>query len=57
MEHSQENPLFIDHCHETKDVRGLLCRRCNHGLGFFKDKIDLMNNAIKYLEDGNIQRS
>lgn len=41
--------LHIDHCHTTGKVRGLLCNSCNLGLGMFKDSIDLMNTAIKYL--------
>ncbi len=28
----------IDHDHETKKVRGLLCRSCNYALSFFDDK-------------------
>ena len=42
--------LAIDHCHTTKKVRGLLCTHCNHGLGKFKDNIDLLKTAIDYLE-------
>lgn len=42
--------LHIDHCHTTGKVRGLLCRSCNLGLGFFRDSPELMNNASLYLE-------
>ena len=42
---------FIDHDHKTGLVRGLLCRSCNCGLGFFKDEIKLLARAIVYLED------
>jgi len=42
-------PLDVDHDHETGEVRGLLCRRCNLGIGFFKDSIRLLKNAIEYL--------
>jgi len=42
--------LCIDHCHSTNEVRGLLCRDCNLALGMFKDNINNLKNAIKYLE-------
>lgn len=42
--------LSVDHCHKTSDVRGLLCNKCNFGIGYFNDSIDLMKNAILYLE-------
>lgn len=41
--------MSIDHCHETGDVRGLLCRGCNQGLGHFRDSEAALENAIKYL--------
>lgn len=43
--------LFVDHCHETHKVRGLLCSSCNHGLGQFKDSPKLLQKAISYLTD------
>lgn len=42
--------LCVDHCHKGGHVRGLLCTQCNTGLGYFKDNVKYLLNAIKYLE-------
>jgi hypothetical protein len=42
--------LAIDHNHRTKKVRGLLCNNCNRGLGRFKDSIENLEAAIRYLK-------
>lgn len=42
--------MYLDHCHNTNKVRGILCFNCNTAIGSFRDSIDLLKNAIKYLE-------
>ncbi|WP_405149477.1 endonuclease VII domain-containing protein [Sphaerisporangium sp. NBC_01403] len=42
--------LAIDHCHTTRKVRGLLCSRCNVGLGSFRDNPEFLRSAADYLE-------
>ncbi len=40
----------VDHNHTTGEVRGILCSSCNPGLGYFKDNIQILQSAIKYLK-------
>lgn len=41
--------LYVDHCHATGAVRGLLCSHCNSMLGYARDSIEILKAGIRYL--------
>ena len=48
---SYNDEAVVDHDHSfKKNHRGILCRECNSGIGYFKDNINSLKNAIKYLK-------
>jgi hypothetical protein len=45
-----DQPLHIDHCHETGKIRGLLCHKCNTGIGLLGDNVEIIRRALRYLD-------
>jgi hypothetical protein len=43
-------PQHLDHDHYSGRVRRLLCQRCNHGLGLFRDDPYLLRMAALYVD-------
>lgn len=41
--------LGLDHCHKTEIMRGLLCTKCNLGIGYFDDNVERLLKAAIYL--------
>lgn len=43
--------LVVDHDHGTMEIRGVLCRLCNLGLGYFRDDPEVLLAAVNYLQN------
>lgn len=43
----------IDHDHDTDRVRGLLCGRCNSGIGLLKDDPVVLRSAAEYIKESD----
>lgn len=41
--------LYVDHCHKTGRIRGLLCYRCNSALGALGDTEENILKVLDYL--------
>lgn len=41
--------MHVDHCHTTGKIRGLICGKCNVGIGMFRDNPEALENAAEYL--------
>lgn len=45
----REKFMAVDHDHDSGEIRGILCSRCNKGIGHMHDSPLLLARAIAYL--------
>jgi len=45
-----DDKWVVEHSHKSGKVRGLVCVKCNNGIGMFEDNPALLRLAIQYLE-------
>jgi len=53
----QKKRLAVDHCHETRVVRGLLCSWCNSAIGLLKDDPSTIERAAHYVRTFKCQQT
>jgi uncharacterized protein YbaR (Trm112 family) len=46
--HLDKCNLYVDHSHETNEVRGLLCKECNLAYGYIKEDTESIKNLLAY---------
>ena len=44
-----ENPNHADHDHATGTKRGILCKKCNTGIAYLQENVEVLTKAIDYL--------
>lgn len=47
---SSSKMACIGHCHQSGEIRGVLCRNCNTILGYLRERIDSLERMISYLK-------
>lgn len=48
----------VDHIHDASNkIRGLLCKSCNSGIGFFKEDVEILRKAEKYVSKHRTKRT
>jgi hypothetical protein len=50
------DPLFVDHCHETGAIRGLLCKDHNTAIGHLGDTLESLTRVVNYLSTTHVQQ-
>jgi len=47
---------LVDHDHKTGEVRGIVCHKCNIGIGLIGDNLERAKSVVDYLEKAQSRR-
>jgi hypothetical protein len=53
LDHTKD--MVGDHCHQSGASRDWICRRCNTGLGMFRDNPNTLERAASYIRKHKAQ--
>ena len=53
---SDTGSLHIDHCHVSGRIRGLLCGKCNRGVGLLGDDVESVERALNHILGFHLQK-
>lgn len=49
--------LCVDHNKRTRQIREMLCKKCNQGIGLFDENLAFLESAISYLKKHNLSKN
>ena len=55
-EFKSDSDTSVDHNHTTGNVRQLLCKKCNFGIGMFNEDVSLLSKAINYINKWDVNK-
>lgn len=56
LEYKTDRTVVVDHNHETGEVRGILCSKCNLMLGNARESTEILYKSIVYLSERGAYR-
>lgn len=51
LEYKTDRSVAVDHNHDTGEVRGILCSKCNLVLGHARENTEILYKSIVYLSE------
>ncbi len=53
---AHDTDAHLDHCHQTRSIRGVLCAHCNHAIGLLGNSPEVAIAAAHYLANNDVYK-